>query len=89
MIRTHEDPREEVMKTPATAIRGYHMPSDHRTWETVGGWTKRMLTRENLTVGAISAIGLLLCGLMIWAFYQSIEASTTAGLPLGMTFYAF
>ena len=77
------------MKTHGTAIRGYHMPSDHRTWETVRGWTKRMLTRENLTVAAVSAMGLLLFGLMIWAFYQSMQASTTAGFPSDMTFYVF
>ena len=65
-IRTHKDPKEEIMKTHGTVIRGYHMPSEHRTWETVEGWMKRLFTRKNLTLAAASLIGLLMFGLMIW-----------------------
>ena len=77
------------MKMHGTVIRGYHMPPLHPAWETVKRWTKRTFTRKNVTVAAGSAIGLLLFGLMIWLFYQSIESLNTAEFPSDLMLYPF
>lgn len=77
------------MKAHGTAIRGYDMPSNHPAWETVRGWAKKLFTRKNVTVVAASAIGLLLFGLMIWLFYQSLETLTTAEFPNDLRLYLF
>lgn len=77
------------MKTHGTVIRGHHMPSDHRTWEAVERWIKGLFTRKNVTVAAASVIGLLLFGLMIWLFCQSLETLTTAEFPNDLRLYLF
>ena len=77
------------MKAHGTAMRGYHMPSDRSAWEMVKRWRRRVFTRKNAKVALVSALGLLLFGLMIWGFYQSIEALNTAYLPSDLNLYAF
>jgi hypothetical protein len=42
-----------------------------------------------MTVAAASLIGLLLFGLMTWAFYQSIQALTVEHFPSDLTLYMF
>ena len=77
------------MKAHGTAIRGYDMPSNHPAWKTIGSWAKKLFTQKNVTVAAASAIGLLLFGLMIWLFYQSLETLTTAEFPNDLRLYLF
>jgi hypothetical protein len=77
------------MKAEGTTFRGYDLPSDHPAWETVRSWTKKVFTRKNLTVAVATAIGLLLFGLMIWLFYQSLETLTSAEFPNDLRLYLF
>jgi len=77
------------VKAHGRAIRGYDMPSDHPAWETARNWTNKLFTRKNVTVVAASAIGLLLFGLMIWLFYQSLETLTSAEFPNDSRLYLF
>ncbi len=77
------------MKSYGTVVRGYEMPSDHSAWSTVKRRWKRAFTRKNVTVAAASAIGLLLFGLMIWVFYQSIGTLNTAEFPSDLMLYPF
>ena len=77
------------MKAHGTAMSSYDMPSDHPVWETVRRWTKGAFTRRNMKVVAATAIGSILFGLMIWAFYQSIETLNTAEVPLSFSPYLF
>jgi hypothetical protein len=77
------------MKAHDTLLRSYHMPSDHSAWETVKRWRRMVFTRKNATIAVVSNPGLVLFGLMIWGFCQSIEALNTAQFPSDLSPYAF
>ena len=77
------------MKAYGRVIRGYRMRFRHPALETLKRSTNRVFTPRNVTVAAASAIGLLLFGLVIWAFFQSIETLNSADLPSDLTLYLF
>jgi hypothetical protein len=78
-----------IMKAHGTVMRGYDIPSDHSVRERVKGWMRRAFTQKNVKVVAASVIGLLLFGMMIWLFYQSIVTLNKAELPADLTLYLF
>ena len=77
------------MKAYGRVMQGYRLRFTLPASENLKAWSKRVFSRRNVTVAVASVLGLLLFGLVIWGFYQSIETLKSLEFPSDLTLYLF